>query len=69
MSNRDAGAEQDIDGNDDEDGEDSQTGENGDVIMPVDGLPLPPDSRTGMLPSHACFKVQMATSKSTSRQQ
>ncbi|KAK9806670.1 hypothetical protein WJX73_006436 [Symbiochloris irregularis] len=30
-----------------DEGEDSPSGQDGDVVMPVDGLPLPPDSRAG----------------------
>ena len=45
---REEGAEGD--GEDGDEGDDSPSGgQDGDVVMPVDGLPLPPDSRPGEL--------------------
>lgn len=41
------------DGDDGDEGDDSPSGQDRDVVMPVDGLPLPPDSHPGELQAHS----------------
>ena len=50
MASRDPLAAPDMNEDDDDDGHESpsQHGD-GDVVMPVDGLPLPPDHRAGVM--------------------